>query len=204
MSETMPACPTDHPPDAFPAALITSFRFTKDLADRAIAQVPDARLHEALDPNTNSIAVIMQHLAGNLRSRWTDVFETDGEKPWRDRDAEFVDGRLSREALCTAWEEGWACVLDTLATLTPADVARSVRIRGEVLTFPQAACRALAHAGYHVGQIVMIARVLAGETWTTLSIPRGESRSYNERVWRDAGATGPAPDAETDAETDPE
>jgi hypothetical protein len=162
---------------------LTAFRSNKGLADKAIAQLPDDRLHVALDANTNSIAVIMKHVAGNLLSRWTDFLTTDGEKPGRNRDGEFVDAFTSRDELTAFWESGWQRLFDALAELTPADLARTVTIRGEPHSVPLAMQRSLAHCGYHVGQIVLIARILAGDRWTTLTIPRGASAGFNQKVW---------------------
>lgn len=169
---------------------VTSFLQNKRLADRAAAQLSEEKLHIALDANTNSIAVIMKHVAGNLRSRWTDFLASDGEKPWRNRDDEFVDTYRSRAELLEDWESGWRCVIDVLRALTTTDLERTVMIRGEPHTVPLAASRSLSHCGYHVGQIVMIARILAADTWETLTIPRGESAAYNQRVW---GKTHDAP-----------
>ena len=124
---------------------ITVFRSNKSWADKAIAQLDDERLHAALDANTNSVAVIMKHVAGNLRSRWTDFLTTDGEKPWRDRDDEFVDTFATRDELLAYWESGWQRLFDTLAALTPADLARTVTIRGEPHSVPLTIQRSLAH-----------------------------------------------------------
>jgi hypothetical protein len=162
---------------------LTAFRSNKDLADRAIAQLPDDRLHVALDANTNSIAVIMKHVAGNLLSRWTDFLTTDGEKPGRNRDGEFVDEFTSRDELTAFWESGWQRLFDSLAELTPADLARTVIIRGEPHSVPLAMQRSLAHCGYHVGQIILIARILAGDQWDTITIPRAASAAFNQKVW---------------------
>src|SRR6478672_6191964 len=115
----------------FVSATLNAFEANKRLADRAVEQVPDDKLHVALDENTNSIAVIMSHVAGNLASRWTDFLSTDGEKPWRDRDQEFVDTAGSREELLEVWERGWACLFATLGSLKPEDLAKTVAIRGE-------------------------------------------------------------------------
>lgn len=160
-----------------------SFRANKDWADKAIAQLPDDRLHIALDPNTNCIAVVMKHVAGNLLSRWTDFLTTDGEKPWRNRDHEFVDTFASRDELIACWNSGWQRLFDTLTALTPDDLTKTVTIRGEPHSVPLAIQRSLAHCGYHVGQIILIARILAGDHWTTITIPRGASASFNQRVW---------------------
>lgn len=155
----------------------------KGLAERAAAQVSETDLHLPLDEHTNSIAVIMQHLAGNFQSRWMDVLTSDGEKPWRDRDQEFVDQKLSREQLLMRWYEGWSTLLNALDVLSSDDLARSITIRGYRLTVNQAIIRALGHCAYHVGQIVTIARIHAGENWQTLTIPPGQSRQYNDQVW---------------------
>ena len=155
----------------------------KGWADKAVAQLPDDKLHVALHPHTNSIAVIMKHMAGNLLSRWTDFLATDGEKPWRNRDHEFVDTLPNRAELLDYLEHGWSCLFDTLNSLRAADIFKMVTIRGEPHSVPLAIHRSLAHAGYHVGQIVLIARILAGENWETITIPRGQSAAYNQRVW---------------------
>jgi hypothetical protein len=160
-----------------------SFQYHKSLADRAIAQVSDDALHRAIDENTNSIAVIVQHLSGNLSSRWTDFLTSDGEKPLRNRDREFVDARVSRSELLAAWEEAWKELFATLAALSADDVARTVQIRGETHSVPLAIQRSLAHTSYHVGQIVQLARHWAGDAWTTLTIPRGGSAAHNAAAW---------------------
>ena len=161
----------------------TCFRANKDWADKAIAQLPDDKLHVTLDDNTNSVAVIMKHVAGNLKSRWTDFLTTDGEKPWRNRDDEFVDSFADRQEILTYWEEGWACLFKTLESLLHSDLSTTVTIRGEAHSVPLAINRSLAHCGYHVGQIIMTSRILAGEDWNTITIPRGLSDSYNKSVW---------------------
>jgi len=162
---------------------LTAFRANKGWADKAVAQLSDDKLHLALDPNTNSIAVIMKHVAGNLLSRWTDFLTSDGEKPSRNRDNEFVDTFKTRAELIAYWDSGWQRLFDSLAGLKAEDVGRTVTIRGEPHSVPLAIQRSLAHCGYHVGQIVMIARILAGDTWTTITIPRGQSANFNQRVW---------------------
>jgi hypothetical protein len=162
---------------------LASFRANKKWADQAIVQLPDEKLHIPLDPNTNCIAVIMKHVAGNLLSRWTDFLTSDGEKPWRNRDDEFVDTLGQRDELVDYWNTSWQRLFETLESLAPADLGRTVRIRGEPLSVPLAIHRSLAHCGYHVGQIILIARILAGDNWKTITIPRGESARFNERVW---------------------
>jgi hypothetical protein len=165
------------------SSALTAFRSNKDWADRAVAQLNDEELHAALDANTNSVAVIMKHVAGNLRSRWTDFLTTDGEKPWRNRDDEFVDTFTSRAEVLEYWEAGWATLFQTLESLHADDLAKTVTIRGEPHSVPLAIHRSLAHCGYHVGQIILIARILAGDKWQTITIPRGGSGSYNQKVW---------------------
>ena len=177
------------------AGALTVFQSNKGWADKAMVQLPDDKLHVALDPNTNCIAVIMKHVAGNLLSRWTDFLTADGEKPWRDRDDEFVDTFSSRAELTAYWESGWQRLFDTLAGLTAADVGRTVTIRGESHTVPLAIRRSLAHCGYHVGQIVLIARILAGDRWATITIPRGASAGFNQRVWGKGHYQAPEPEA---------
>ena len=162
---------------------IASFRSNKGWADKAIAQMSDDNLHVCLDPNTNSIAVIMKHIAGNLLSRWTDFLSTDGEKPWRNRDDEFVDSFATPEELVVYWESGWQTLFDSLSSLSPDDLGKTVTIRGEPHSVPLAIQRSLAHCAYHVGQIMLIARILAGDHWTTITIPRGASANFNQRVW---------------------
>lgn len=164
-------------------AAVTSFQYHKNLADRAVVQISDDALHRALDEHTNSIAVIMKHVAGNLRSRWTDFLTADGEKPWRNRDDEFVDTFTPREELLAAWERGWACVLDALTALTEEDLGRTVTVRGEPHSVALAVQRSLAHTSYHVGQIVLLARHWAGDKWETLTIPRGGSAAHNQAAW---------------------
>jgi len=155
------------------------FESQKRLADRAVAQCSDEELHRVPAPDANSIAVTMKHVAGNLRSRWTDFLESDGEKPWRDRDSEFEDDMPVRSALLARWEEGWATLFSTLAGLRDEDLPRTVSIRGEPHTVVEALLRQVSHYGYHVGQIVMGARLLLGPRWQSLSIPRGGSRAHD-------------------------
>lgn len=171
----------------FLAATINAFEANKRLADRAVAQVADDKLHAALDANTNSIAVIMKHIAGNLTSRWTDFLTTDGEKPGRNRDQEFVATFSSRQELLDCWERGWACLLQTLKALSAEDLGRTVLIRGEPHSVPLAMQRSLGHTCYHIGQIVQLARFHAGNNWNTLTIPKGESEQFNQKNWGGAG-----------------
>jgi hypothetical protein len=174
-------------PAEFLAATINAFEANKRLADRAVAQVPDDKLHVALDDNTNSIAVIMKHVAGNLTSRWTDFLTTDGEKPGRNRDDEFVDSFSSRAELLECWECGWACLHEALTSLKPEDLGKMVLIRGEPQPVPLALERSLGHTCYHIGQIVQIARIHAGKNWKTLTIPKGGSEQFNKENWGQEG-----------------
>ena len=162
---------------------VSAFRSNKGWADKAISQLSDDKLHIALDANTNSIAVIMKHVAGNLLSRWTDFLTTDGEKSWRNRDDEFVDTFKDRDQLVTYWESGWNTLFDSLSALSSDDLGKNVTIRGELHSVPLAMQRSLAHSTYHIGQIILISRILAGDNWTTITIPRGGSSNFNERVW---------------------
>jgi hypothetical protein len=172
---------------AFMAAILNAFEANKRLADRAVAQVPEDQLHVALDANTNSIAAMMKHVAGNLLSRWTDFLTTDGEKPWRNRDEEFVDSFGSRAELLAFWERGWTCLFQTLHSLKQEDLEKTVTIRGEPHSVPLALERSLGHTCYHIGQIVQVARIHAGEKWITLTIPRGGSQQYNQTNWGQTG-----------------
>ena len=176
---------------AFVEAAINSFETNKRLAERAVAQLSDDKLHVALDNNTNSIAVIMKHVAGNLISRWTDFLATDGEKPWRNRDDEFVDSFNDRAELEAYWERGWACLAEALKRLTVDDLSKTVQIRGEPHSVPLAIQRSLGHTCYHVGQIVQVARIQAGDEWKTLTIPRGESEQFNKQNWGQAQRSQP-------------
>jgi hypothetical protein len=144
----------------------------KRLAELAMAQASDEQLYALLDPEANSIALIVKHMAGNMRSRWTNFLTTDGEKPDRHRDAEFVDPPANREALMAVWESGWRCVFDALTPLSDADLTRRVTIRGEPHSVMQAINRQVAHYAQHIGQIILLARHFAGEGWRTLSIPK--------------------------------
>jgi uncharacterized damage-inducible protein DinB len=164
-------------------AAVAGFRYHKNLADRAVAQLPDDALHQALDANTNSIAVVMKHVGGNLRSRWTDFLTTDGEKPTRNRDDEFVDDFTTRQQLLDAWEAGWAALFHALESLAETEMDRTVAVRGEPHSVALATARSLGHTCYHVGQIVQLARHWAGDNWTTLTIPPAGSAQHNQKVW---------------------
>lgn len=142
------------------------------MAEAAMAQVTDEQLFEALDPEMNSIAIIVKHMAGNMRSRWTDFLSTDGEKPDRNRDSEFVEPPATREALMQVWEDGWAHVFAALEPLSESDLSRTVTIRGEAHSVMQAINRQVAHYAQHIGQIILLAKHFARDHWQSLSIPR--------------------------------
>jgi uncharacterized damage-inducible protein DinB len=158
------------------------FAAQRALAERALAQLSDEQLHQAPAADGNSVAVTVQHVGGNLRSRWTDFLTSDGEKPWRARDGEFEERRLDRAALLAVWEAGWTACLSALDALTDADLERRVTIRSEPHSVVQAIHRSLAHTSYHVGQIVQLARTLAGPAWRNLSVPRGGSAEFNRAM----------------------
>ena len=154
------------------SSIENEYRRYKTLAERAVEQVSDDELAAVPSPDGNSIAILLQHLSGNLRSRFTDFLTSDGEKPWRDRDSEFVPRDGTRAELTARWEDGWSILLDTLAGLDDHALVRRVTIRGEEHSVLEALHRSLAHASYHVGQIVLLARSFRGEEWKTLSIPK--------------------------------
>ena len=160
----------------------TLFRYYKKLAERAMEQVTDEQLFAMLDEEANSIAIVVKHMAGNMRSRWTDFLTADGEKPDRDRDSEFVNPPATRATLLDVWEDGWTRVFRALEPLSDADLTRTVTIRGEAHSVMQAVNRQLAHYAYHVGQIVMLAKHFAHDRWQSLSVPRNRSGEFNQRV----------------------
>ena len=157
------------------ADAISLFRHYKNLAERAMSQAPDEALTATLDPESNSIAIIVKHMYGNMRSRWTDFLTSDGEKPDRNRDTEFESPATSRAELISQWETGWKYVFDALASLTEADLNLKVLIRSEPHSVTQAINRQLAHYSYHVGQIVFLAKHFASAHWNCLTVPRGKS-----------------------------
>jgi hypothetical protein len=161
---------------------LSLFRQYKSLAERAMSQVPDDGLFEALDAESNSIAITVKHMAGNMRSRWTNFLTSDGEKPDRNRDSEFEAPPETREALLRMWEEGWQHVFTALEPLSDADLGRTVFIRGEAHSVMQAINRQVAHYGQHIGQIILLAKHYAGDRWTAVTIPRKRSAEYNQKV----------------------
>lgn len=158
------------------------FRQYKRMAEGAMAQATDDQLFAVLDAEMNSIAVIVKHMTGNMRSRWTDFLASDGEKPDRNRDGEFMDPPSTREALLKSWEEGWACVFRALEPLSEGDLTRTVTIRGEPHSVMQAINRQIAHYACHIGQIVLLAKHFQHQNWKSLSVPRNRSAEYNRAV----------------------
>jgi uncharacterized damage-inducible protein DinB len=160
------------------------FKHYKKLAERAMEQAPDEALTTTLDGESNSIAQIVKHMVGNMRSRWTDFLTADGEKPDRNRDTEFETPPQSRAEIMALWEKGWNYVFDALLPLTDADMGRTVLIRSEAHSVMQAINRQIAHYSYHVGQIVYLAKHFAvgGSGWTAVTVPRGKSADFTARV----------------------
>ncbi len=161
---------------------LSVFRYYKKLAERAMAQVTDQQLLATLDDEMNSIALIVKHMAGNMRSRWTDFLTSDGEKPGRNRDSEFTQPPETREKLLALWEEGWQCIFAALEPLSAEDLERTVTIRGQAHSVMQAINRQLAHYSYHCGQIVFIAKHFSHGKWQSLTVPVGQSAEFNRRV----------------------
>ncbi|HEY6827736.1 MAG TPA: DUF1572 family protein [Gemmatimonadaceae bacterium] len=155
------------------------------MGEKAMAQVSDDALNRVIAADGNSIATLVRHISGNLVSRFTDFMATDGEKPWRDRDGEFEAGPFSRAEIDDAWKRGWAVLEREVGRLRDEDLTSVVTIRGQSMTVHEALVRNVSHIAMHVGQIILLARVSAGADWTTLSIPRGQSRQFNEQMARE-------------------
>lgn len=158
------------------------FRQYKKLAEAAMEQLTDEQLCHTLDAESNSIAIIAKHMVGNMRSRWTNFLTSDGEKPDRNRDTEFVEPPSNRQSLMNAWEDGWRCVFTAIEPLTDSDLGRTVIIRGEAHSVMQAINRQIAHYASHVGQIIFLSKHLAGDRWSTLSVPRNRSAEFTQKV----------------------
>jgi len=161
---------------------IKRLKYYKDLGDKTFAQLSDNDFNYQPDEESNSIAIIIQHMAGNMLSRWTDFLTTDGEKEWRNRDIEFEKRGLSREQLIAYWEEGWSCFLNALEGLNEDDLLKTIHIRKEGLLVVDAINRQLAHYPYHVGQILYLGRMIKGSGWKNLSIEKGRSGEFNEQM----------------------
>jgi uncharacterized damage-inducible protein DinB len=158
------------------------FHYYKKLGERAMTQCPEDALFTTLDAESNSIAIIVKHMAGNMRSRWTDFLTTDGEKPDRNRDTEFEDAPKTRAELLQLWERGWKYLFDALTPLSDEDLVRKITIRTEPHSVTQAINRQVAHYSYHVGQIVFLAKHFAADKWQTLTVPKKKSAEFNARV----------------------
>jgi hypothetical protein len=174
--------------DRYLKDVIGQFEKLKDLADKALAQVSDDDYFKLISEVSNSLGIIVKHMAGNMRSRWRDFLTTDGEKPDRNRDSEFIiEEGETRGTIMKNWENGWGYLFETLKRLEPDDLDRTVYIRSEPHTVMEAVHRQLTHYAYHIGQIVYLARHFAGGKWQTLSVPRGDSEAFNEMMrdkWR--------------------
>ncbi len=178
------------PTETILSVAIEELQKIKKLADKSIEQLTDEQLHALIDPTANSVAILMRHMAGNMRSRWINFLTSDGEKPDRMRDREFEDPGQTRAELLAEWEHGWRCVFDALTPLTDADLQRTVLIRGEAHSVYKAISRQVAHYAGHAYQILLLAKHLQGPNWKTLSIPRGQSEEFNRRMLAKLKAEG--------------
>lgn len=155
------------------------FEYYKMLGEKTFSQVSDDKLFWQYNEDSNSIATIVKHLWGNMLSRWTDFLTSDGEKEWRNRDAEFENDIASRDELLEKWNEGWSCLFNALSSLTTADLEKVIYIRNQGHTVVEAINRQLAHYPYHIGQIVFIGKMASEKPWISLSIPKGDSKTFN-------------------------
>jgi uncharacterized damage-inducible protein DinB len=167
---------------SYVADSLSLLRYYKKLGEQAMAQCSGDALTAVLDSESNSIAIIVKHMAGNMRSRWTDFLTSDGEKPDRDRESEFNAPPQTRAEILAMWEASWKVLFEALTALTDSDLNREIRIRGERHSVMQAINRQIAHYAYHIGQIVYVAKHLASDRWTSLSVPRGKSADFNAQV----------------------
>ena len=170
--------------DNFLETCIRQFEYYKLLGEKTFNQVQDDHLKVQLNDKSNSIATIVKHLWGNMLSRWTDFLNSDGEKEWREREAEFDNDLESREEMMKKWNEGWDCLFHALHGLTNEDLDKIIYIRNQGHTVQEAILRQLAHYSYHVGQIVFAGKIFAGENWKSLSIPRGGTKNYNQKEFK--------------------
>jgi hypothetical protein len=168
--------------EVFLKSAIKKFNAQKSLGEKTFAQLDEKDLFFKPSKESNSIAVIVQHMSGNMLSRWTNFLTEDGEKPWRERDKEFEDILTTQDAMLLAWNAGWQRVLNTLELLKPADLMKTITIRSEPLLVVDAIIRQVDHYGYHVGQIVYIGRLIKDESWQSLSIPKNKSREFNDAM----------------------
>lgn len=167
-------------PEHFLQNIISEFKRYKDLGDRCFEQLSDTDIHWRLNEESNSIAIVVKHMVGNMLSRWTNFLTEDGEKSWRKRDTEFTDPYLNKTEMTEAWDKGWHCVFEAMDTIDMSNFNQDVFIRAEKHSIPEALNRQLAHYAYHTGQIVMIAKIIKGSTWKPLTIPKGKSEAFNK------------------------
>ena len=167
---------------SFLQSTIKRLSYYKELGDKTFTQLTDADFHYQPNEDSNSIAIIIQHTAGNMLSRWTDFLTSDGEKEWRNRDTEFEEQHLSKQQLIEVWEKGWQCLLDALNALTEDDLLKTIYIRSEGLLVVDAVNRQLAHYPYHVGQIIYVAKIITSNNWQNLSIAKGNSSQFNNQM----------------------
>lgn len=163
------------------------FQRMKQLAEKALVQLNDAEFQKQYSPESNSIQIIVQHLNGNMLSRWTDFLNSDGEKDWRKRDAEFESQKISREELMKQWEKGWETLFAAIETVQPENLQQNIYIRKEALTVTQALLRQVSHYSYHIGQIVQLAKEWKGSEWKTLSIAKNKSNEHKTGNYTETG-----------------
>ncbi|MBQ0734284.1 DUF1572 family protein [Aquimarina celericrescens] len=168
-------------PDIYLEGIQKQFRYYKSLGEKTINQLPEEKLFWPYNEDNNSIAILIKHLWGNMKSRWTNFLTTDGEKDWRERDAEFESTIETKEELLLKWNEGWQCLFDALESIDNDNFNQPIYIRNIEHSITEAVNRQLAHYAYHVGQIVLLGKMIAGSDWKSLSIPRGESSEYNKK-----------------------
>jgi len=157
------------------------FQHYKKIAEKTFDQVPEEKLFWQYNEECNSIATLVKHISGNMLSRWTDFLNSDGEKSWRNRDTEFENDLTSKEEMIEVWEKGWSCLFEALDSVSQKNLAKKVHIRNEAHTVVEAINRQFAHYSYHIGQIVLIGKMAAGEDWHALTIPKGKSEQYNKK-----------------------
>ncbi|WP_282136050.1 DinB family protein [Seonamhaeicola maritimus] len=172
--------------ESYLSSVIKQFRYYKSLGDKTIEALGFEELQKELVRDSNSVSIIVKHLVGNMRSRWTNFLTEDGEKSWRERDSEFEDTFTSKDELVENWNNGWACLLNAIEPLTEEDLECIIYIRNQGHTVTEAINRQLAHYSYHVGQIVFLGKLIKGEHWDSLSIPKGESKTYNKEKFSKA------------------
>lgn len=165
--------------ESYIPGVIKQFAYYKSLGEKAIEQLSDEDIHRTHGQEDNSIAILVKHIVGNMRSRFTNFLTEDGEKNWRNRDMEFVESYVDKSEMFKAWEQGWTCLFNAIETLSINDLEQTVYIRNEGHTVIEALNRQMMHYAYHIGQIVYLSKLIAGDAWVSLSIPRGETNSYN-------------------------